>query len=1365
MNSTIRAGRMVCALAASLIAASSSAVTFTNNALIASTDTNYEGADVLITNCTVTLDGSHSFGSVSVVAGGTLRALPQSSLALSGLFIGSNAVLTTAQTNTAAFPILSSGDVTVATGGSIRLDGTGFAAGTGNGAGSYAVRGFSYYGGAGHGGFGGSGLQTNYGGGIAYDQSTAPALPGSGGGSYSSFSPGGAGGGALKLTVAGTLLVDGSITANGANGTAQSGGGSGGSLWIQAGIVHGTGQFAAIGGNGGTLPGRNGGGGGGGMIGIQSATNDFGGSLSASGGGGTNWGGAGTIYLENSSPQGISGQLILDNANHSGTNTPIQIGNVPTDLVIQGNAVGYSSQASSPLAVRDLLIGSNSCIYQQPPFNYALTPTVLTLAVSGNAIVRPGGRLALDGAGYGMQHGLGQPSSSLGGAGYGGIGGSGGGRTYGSATSPADFGSGGNLAPGPSTAGAGGGALRLTVGGELRLDGIISANGSGGSAQGGGGSGGSLWLDAGTLSGSGSLTAAGGNGGSAGTPGGGGGGRIAVYSGTNLFTGTATAPGGSGSMAGGAGTVYFKSAGQNGLLVIDNAGQTGAGTVLTNDPNMEVVLSGGAIVSAGVDPINLASLSIGSNSTYLTYGHLIVSGDLTILAGGGMIGDSLGNLGGRGQGAGTSVLGFVPSTHYLYGGGGHGGLGAANSTSDRLSAGLAYDSAAQPILPGSGGGGPAYSTNVPGGQTQYYANAGCGASVVHVTVGGTLRVDGRISENGGDGPLNGGGGGSGGSIWIEASTLSGSGSITANGGNGTATYAGGGGGGRISLQYETNLFAGILSALGGTGYATGGAGSLYTKANNQPIGRLLVDNGGNSGLGTPIDYSPLLDLVVRNGGTAQPSGPGLLLNSLLVETNGSLTGTFGSSNLDVAVLGDASVQRGGQIEVDGIATTNQYAALKFAPPGNGIYSGGTGSGAGYGGMGGASANAPGGSDYGSATEPVDQGSLGGVRFVNSADDRASSAGGGAIRMTVIGTLALDGAMSANGHQGSLMASGGGSGGSIWLTTGSLTGNGSISADGGAGELSGGGGGAGGRIAVYRQTTGQHTNAFTGWMTAYGGDGFSWGDDGSVLTTAGSVPPRIVSQTPAGVVSNFVSSVDLGFNVAIDPATFTASDIQVSGPGGPIAVTGVYGVGPCACRVSFATQVNSGLYTIVAGPQVSDLFGQPMSQVYTGSFSIALPVVAGTITNEFGAPVAGVALQGVLYTGFPGAVASPVFTDAAGRYAMSFVPGSYFRLVPTNGTLIFYPNLAQFDNQSASVSNVDFMAITSIAASPVATVQSTNLVMGWRGLPGISYSLQSSTNLLNWAYYAGFYGTNGPIQISIPMTNGPEWFFRVMSYTP
>ena len=93
---------------------------------------------------------------------------------------------------------------------------------------------------------------------------------------------------------------------------------------------------------------------------------------------------------------------------------------------------------------------------------------------------------------------------------------------------PFDVGFGGGVGYN-STGGYGGGAIELLVSGTLTNNGSVSANGTAGTYCGGGGAGGSLYIGANTLMGTGTFSAAGGAYSSYFSADGGGGGRVAIY--------------------------------------------------------------------------------------------------------------------------------------------------------------------------------------------------------------------------------------------------------------------------------------------------------------------------------------------------------------------------------------------------------------------------------------------------------------------------------------------------------------------------------------------------------------------------------------------------------------------------------------------------------------------------------------------------------------------------------------------------------------------------------------------------------------------------------------------------------------------
>ena len=490
-------------------------------------------------------------------------------------------------------------------------------------------------------------------------------------------------------------------------------------------------------------------------------SNSFAGTFSACGGSGANYGGAGTIYIRtNSLNQSL---LIVDNAGHRGTNTPISTVVSPATSLVLRN--GAAAAVSSPQTVASLLITSNAWLVAQPSGN---NNGIVNLAVNGSVTIQAGGGILTDASGYianqGQGHGNyyyslpGYPCSGGGHGGYGAFGLSNlvaGGITYDSTASPNTIGSGG------------GGYVSLlhrrraaAVMSACRSAAccnwmaFISANGGNGSGSGGGGgSGGSIYLSIcrpGAFGGAGSITANGGNGAN-GIGGGGGGGRIAIYALnnpgypplTNSFTGVISAYGGGGWQFGGAGTIYFQTNGGGyPLLVLDNASHAGTNTSF-DTLTMNATIQNGAVgllpVSGGWAAINLLVRTNGILTAPASGSMRTVSANTVTIDAGGAI--SLDGSGYSQSGPGNGLPGSNSR-----GGGGHGGYGGGNSTGG----GATYDSISSPTVPGSSGAsynsGPPYS----------YGGSGGGALILNVL--GALTVNGRLSANGLSGGYNSGGG-------------------------------------------------------------------------------------------------------------------------------------------------------------------------------------------------------------------------------------------------------------------------------------------------------------------------------------------------------------------------------------------------------------------------------------------------------------------------------------------------------------------------------------------------------------------------------------------------------------------------------
>ncbi|QFR39424.1 type II secretion system protein [Candidatus Gracilibacteria bacterium 28_42_T64] len=244
-------------------------------------------------NATISLDTTGGVEVYSLEIGGTnattLQLSGLSELTMIGdITVKSNGTIIHVPNTTSKVNIVNivASSMTLESGGYINADFGGYNKGTGPGNGVYYVyeSGPTWYytgGGGGYGGAGASGFSAA--GGPSYGSSTEPIDIGSGGGNWSY---GGKGGGAIQLHIAGSMVLDGVITTNGADGTGTmgstqrraGGGGSGGSVWIEAGDISGTGYIYANGGNAyyhATYPGNSGGGGGGGRVAIHYTTSSF----------------------------------------------------------------------------------------------------------------------------------------------------------------------------------------------------------------------------------------------------------------------------------------------------------------------------------------------------------------------------------------------------------------------------------------------------------------------------------------------------------------------------------------------------------------------------------------------------------------------------------------------------------------------------------------------------------------------------------------------------------------------------------------------------------------------------------------------------------------------------------------------------------------------------------------------------------------------------------------------------------------------------------------------------------------------------------------------------------------------------------
>lgn len=491
-----------------------------------------------------------------------------------------------------------------------------------------------------------------------------------------------------------------------------------------------------------------------------------------------------------------------------------------------------------------------------------------------NLTVNAGGAITADSQGYPKGQGPGAPpaSSTSAGGSYGGWGGPGGVSSqpasppYGSVNAPVSLGSGAGTV---TSKGTGGGAIKLVVSNEARIDGAVSANGEDSTYV--GASGGSVYIITKTLSGSGQIRAIGGKSYSGNTVACGGGGRIAIYYEANNFTGTINARRALGQWYGNpsCGTIFMKSfAQQNGDLIIDAngyennfyyttitgnytfdtvvlknlghaefdtastigvtnfLGQTASTTVrckgrLVNNSTLTVyenavveIDTATTLYNLVIKPNGKVSHTLHNNTTDSLEAKykldLTINNDLTIEQGG--VIDVNGKGFAAGCGPGKPVAASAGGSY-----GGKGGKWTPGTYTD--TPGEPYGSETMPTDLGSGG-----------------KNSAAGGAVI-LYVLGTLKNDGLITSEGAVADCA----GSGGSIYIRTPNFSGnpSGKISVRGGRWGYAF---GGGGRIAVYYDVNTYNGSFDTSAGGGDAQPGTKYLQEMTFYLPPRLTLIDN-------------------------------------------------------------------------------------------------------------------------------------------------------------------------------------------------------------------------------------------------------------------------------------------------------------------------------------------------------------------------------------------------------------------------------------------------------------------------------------------------------------------------------------------
>ena len=607
----------------------------------------------------------------------------------------------------------------------------------------------------------------------------------------------------------------------------------------------------------------------------------------------------------------------------------------------------------------------------------------LSMTVGGDLTVASGAQVTATGKGYDTCH---YPAGSACGV----HGGSANDLSlvYGDLKHPVDIGSAG------STSGfKGGGAIHLVVTDDATIDGTLAAQPSTGSTQSdtrykGHGAGGSIYITAASVAGSGSITAAGYGFSDSWQRPGGAGGRIAVICTTAESLSFPTSKMMcNGSIAGygnttGAGTIFVKTASQqNGTLIVDNA-FAGA--------NFEAFWP----TKRGVTPIPAGETWTLDEIQFRRYGVLCVPEGTTLSVPLSGVSSSSDRTAGILYEGGTLNIGSAPYTltgkwtfqadaPYTFngnvtvtGGANIGGLRfSGNYTNDFAkcdvtvngnltiaSDGYASVTMAGPVEANTDGGpyprhggqyaslsgnkcyGSVFSPVLPGyfAQDGDHGKAGVGGGVLKLAVTGDLVVDGSVTANSAVFHKS---SAAAGSVGITAKTLSGSGSITANGAVGSIQWDSGynGVGGRIAVRVtgEDVGTTGVWTKFAARGCATNQVATTADRNQNTSAGTIYLQGQSDGEKGGTIYVKNQASYDTSNVATWLPAG-----------TLGDVADDFKKAKLVIADRGvvaiDASrfkltglsIEANSTLDLHGnavVVTTAELGGVKLAP---GTYSAG-----------------------------------------------------------------------------------------------------------------------------------------------------------------------------------------------------------------------------------------------------------------------------------------------------------------------------------------------------------------------------------------------------------------------------------------
>jgi hypothetical protein len=263
-----------------------------------------------------------------------------------------------------------------------------------------------------------------------------------------------------------------------------------------------------------------------------------------------------------------------------------------------------------------------------------------------------------------------------------------------------------------------------------------------------------------------------------------------------------------------------------------------------------------------------------------------------------------------------------------------------------------------------------------------------------------------------------------------------------------------------------------------------------------------------------------------------------------------------------------------------------------------------------------------------------------------------------------------------------------------------------------------------------------------------------GQTGAVFYATGPEGPQVVSFAPVGAFTAAISNAEIVFNTPMLSSSLGNSGVSLTAPGGSAVSLSFTPLSLYRFQISFPAQTAQGDYTLIVGPPVHDLTGQPMLQAYTNRFSIVWAVVRGSIRDPNGVPVPGVLLQ-------PDGGVPATNTDSNGNYVLGLPPVGTIKVVPSKTSLMFAPPSRSYANVTWSISTQDYLSVSTYAPALTTQVHANGIILNWYGISGVTYQTLYSTNLATWWFYgAPITGTNGPAQFFVPLGTEPRAFFRM-----